>query len=87
MDLTYLLRSGEPVVYDKHMAIYYAHMAMSALTSGLYDVMAAYRAGSFIHTDIPGKQWPARRVNLDDYDAQNYLPQYSRITGPYLPQI
>ena len=24
IDLTYFLRSGEPEVYDKHMAIYYA---------------------------------------------------------------
>jgi 6-phosphofructokinase 1 len=86
IDLTYFLRSGEPGVYDKHMAIYYANMAMSALTSGLYNMMAAYRRGSFIHTDIPGKQWPARRVNLNDYDAENYLPYYSKITGPYLPQ-
>ncbi|HEY1353322.1 MAG TPA: 6-phosphofructokinase [Ktedonobacteraceae bacterium] len=87
IDLTYLLRSGEPVVHDKHMAIYYANMAVSALTSGMYDVMAAYRNGRFIYTDIPGKQWPARRVNLDDYDAENYLPSYNKITGPYQPQL
>ncbi len=86
VDLTYFLRSGEPEVYDKHMAIYYANMAMSALTKGMYDVMAAYRNGSFIYTDIPGKQWPARRVNLEDYDTENYLPRYDKITGPYEPQ-
>lgn len=86
VDLTYFLRSGEPEVYDKHMAIYYANMAMSALTKGMYNVMAAYRNGSFIYTDIPGKQWPARRVNLEDYDTENYLPRYDTITGPYQPQ-
>lgn len=86
IDLTYFLRSGEPEVYDKHMAIYYANMAMSALTSGMYNVMAAYRNGKFIYTDVPGKQWPARRVNLEDYDTENYLPRYDTITGPYQPQ-
>jgi 6-phosphofructokinase 1 len=86
IDLTYFLRSGEPEVYDKHMAIYYANMAMSALTGGMYNVMAAYRNGRFIYTDVPGKQWPARRVNLEDYDTENYLPRYDTITGPYQPQ-
>lgn len=86
IDLTYILRSGEPVVYDKHMAIYYANMVMNALTAGTYDMMTAYRNGSFISTDIPGKQWPARRVNPDDYDSENYVPRYTTMSGPYLPQ-
>ena len=86
IDLTYFLRSGEPEVYDKHMAIYYANMAMSAVTAGMYNVMAAYRNGSFIYTDIPGKQWPARRVSLDDYDTERYLPRFEQISGPYQPQ-
>jgi 6-phosphofructokinase len=86
IDLTYFLRSGEPEVYDKHMAIYYANMVMSAVTSGMYGVMAAYRNGSFIYTDIPGKNWPARRVNLEDYHTTRYRPHFERITGPYQPQ-
>ncbi|HLI71993.1 MAG TPA: 6-phosphofructokinase [Ktedonobacteraceae bacterium] len=86
IDLTYFLRSGEPVVYDKHMAIYYANMAMSAVTAGMYDVMVAYRDGSFIYTDVPGKNLPARRVNLEDYHTTLYRPNLERITGPYQPQ-
>lgn len=86
IDLTYFLRSGEPEVYDKRMAIYYANMAMSAVESGMYGVMAAYRNGSFIYTDVPGKNWPARRVNLDDYHTTSYRPNYEKITGSYLPQ-
>jgi 6-phosphofructokinase len=86
IDLTYFLRSGEPEVYDKHMAIYYANMVMSAVTTGMYNVMAAYRNGSFIYTDVPGKQYPARRVSLDDYDTERYLPHFDKITGPYQPQ-
>jgi hypothetical protein len=31
VDLTYFLRSGEPGVYDKHMAIFYANLIMSAV--------------------------------------------------------
>jgi 6-phosphofructokinase 1 len=86
IDLTYFLRSGEPEVYDKHMAIYYANMVMSAVTSGTYGVMAAHRNGSFIYTDVPGKNWPARRVNLEDYHTTRYRPHFERITGPYQPQ-
>lgn len=86
IDLTYILRSGEPEVYDKHMAVSYANMAMSAVATGMYGVMSAYRHGTFIYTDIPGKNLSARRVNLDDYDAVHYLPRFEKITGPYEPQ-
>lgn len=86
IDLTYFLRSGEPEVYDKHMAIYYANMVMSAVTDGMYGVMAAYRNGAFVYTDIPGKNWPARRVKPEDYHPTRYRPHFEKITGPYLPQ-
>jgi 6-phosphofructokinase 1 len=86
IDLTYFLRSGEPEVYDKHMAIYYANLVMSAVTSGMYGVMAGYRDGRFIYTDVPGKNFPARRVNPEDYHATRYRPHFENITGPYLPQ-
>jgi 6-phosphofructokinase 1 len=86
IDLTYFLRSGEPEVYDKHMAIYYANMAMSAVTNGMYGVMAAHRNGAFIYTDIPGKNLSARRVNLEDYHTERYRPHFEKITGPYQPQ-
>jgi 6-phosphofructokinase len=86
IDLTYFLRSGEPEVYDKRMAIYYANMVMSAVSTGMYGVMAAYRDGDFIYTDIPGKNWPARRVNLEDYHATRYRPHFEKITGVYKPQ-
>jgi ATP-dependent phosphofructokinase / diphosphate-dependent phosphofructokinase len=86
IDLTYVLRSGESEVYDKHMAIYYANMVMSAVTTGMYGVMAAYRQGAFIYTDIPGKKLSARRVNLNDYDTTRYLPHFEKITGLYQPQ-
>lgn len=86
IDLTYFLRSGEPEVYDKHMAIYYANMAMSAVTNGMYGVMAAHRNGTFIYTDIPGKNLSARRVNLEDYHTERYCPHFEKITGPYQPQ-
>src|SRR5437773_3131467 len=63
IDLTYLLRSGEPDVYDKHMAIYYANLVMSQVESGTYGVMVAHRDGAFISTDIPGKDLSARIVD------------------------
>ncbi|MFL5627972.1 MAG: 6-phosphofructokinase [Ktedonobacteraceae bacterium] len=86
IDLTYFLRSGEPDVYDKHMAIYYANVIMSQVESHLQGVMAAFRKGSFITTDIPGKNLPARRVNPDDYNANRYRANFERVTGPYQPQ-
>ncbi|HLH63278.1 MAG TPA: 6-phosphofructokinase [Ktedonobacteraceae bacterium] len=87
IDLTYFLRSGEPEVYDKHMAVYYANVVTSLVRQGIYGVMAAHRDGQFISTDIPGKNLPARRVSLEDYDTTHYRPNFEHITGPYRPQV
>jgi 6-phosphofructokinase 1 len=86
IDLTYFLRSGEPEVYDKHMAIFYANLIMSQVEKGLHGVIAAHRGGEYICTDIPGKNFPARRVDPADYHPMRYRPRFERITGPYLPQ-
>jgi 6-phosphofructokinase 1 len=86
IDLTYFLRSGEPEVYDKHMAIYYANVVMSLVEKGMHGVMAAHRDGAFIATDIPGKNLPARRVDPADYHTSRYRPRFEHITGDYRPQ-
>lgn len=86
IDLTYFLRSGEPEVYDKHMAIYFANLVMSLVAEGRHGVMAAHRDGQFITTDIPGKNYPARRVDPADYHPIRYRPHFEHIAGPYLPQ-
>ena len=86
IDLTYFLRSGEPEVYDKHMAIYYANLIMSYVEKGTHGVMAAYRDGIYVATDIPGKNFPARSVDPADYHATRYRPRFEHITGPYRPQ-
>jgi len=86
IDLTYFLRSGEPDVYDKHMAIYYANLIMSLIESGTQGVMAAYRNGEFVYTDVPGKNLHARRVNPENYHTTRYRPRFEQITGPYKPQ-
>jgi ATP-dependent phosphofructokinase / diphosphate-dependent phosphofructokinase len=86
IDLTYFLRSGEPDVYDKHMAIFYANLVMSLVESGTHGVMAAHRDGAFIFTGIPGKDWPARRVDPADYHPTRYRPRFEHITGHYEPQ-
>lgn len=87
IDLTYFLRSGEPEVYDKHMAVFYANVVTSLVRQGIHGVMAAHRDGQFISTDIPGKTLPARRVNLDDYHTTRYRPNFEHISGPYKPQV
>jgi 6-phosphofructokinase len=86
IDLTYFLRSGEPEVYDKHMAIYYANVVMSLLEQGMHGVIAAYRDGTFIATDIPGKNLHARRVDPADYHPTRYRPRFEHIMGAYRPQ-
>src|SRR6266700_1295600 len=87
IDLTYFLRSGEPDVYDKHMAIFYANAIMSLVETGTYGMMAAHRNGEFISTDIPGKNLPARRVDPVDYHPTRYRPRLEHISGPYRPQV
>lgn len=86
IDLTYLLRSGEPEVYDKHMAIFYANLIMSAVEQGTHSVMAAYHNGAYVYTDIPGKNLSARRVDPADYHTERYRPRFEHITGEYVPQ-
>jgi 6-phosphofructokinase len=87
IDLTYFLRSGEPEVYDKHMAIYYANVVMNLVESGTHGVMAGYRDGTYISTDIPGKNLPARRVDPADYHSTRFRPRFEHITGPYRPNV
>jgi 6-phosphofructokinase 1 len=87
IDLTYFLRSGEPEVYDKHMAIFYANLVMSMVEKGTHGIMAGHRDGRYIATDIPGKNLTARRVNPEDYHSTRYRPRFEHISGPYLPQI
>jgi 6-phosphofructokinase len=86
MDLTYILRAGEPVARDRHMAIFYANLIMSHVEAKRSGVMAAYRDGQFIVTDIPGKNHPPRRVNRAGYHSTQYRLCYEYISGPYLPQ-
>ncbi len=86
IDLTYFLRSGEPDEYDKHMAIFYANVIMGQVKAGTHGVMAGYRDGQYISTDIPGKNYPARRVNPIDYHDTRYRPRFEHISGPYRPQ-
>jgi 6-phosphofructokinase 1 len=86
MDLTYILRAGEPVARDRHMAIFYANLIMSHVEAKRSGVMAAYRDGQFIVTDIPGKNHPPRRVNRAGYHPTQYRLCYECISGPYMPQ-
>ena len=86
MDLTYILRAGEPVARDRHMAIFYANLIMSHVEAKRSGVMAAYRDGQFIVTDIPGKNHPPRRVNRAGYHPTQYRLYYECISGSYMPQ-
>jgi 6-phosphofructokinase len=87
IDLTYILRAGEPEPYDKDIAINFANLIMSKVGEGVDNVMAAHRHGTYICTDIPGKDIPARRVNPAAYNETRYRPYFERINGPYEPQL
>jgi 6-phosphofructokinase 1 len=86
IDLTYILRSGEPDVYDRRMAVCYANLVVNMIRDGVQGMMAGYRDGEFIYTDMPGKTTPPRRVNPTHYDADRYRPNFDSITGVYRPQ-
>ncbi len=86
IDLTYILRSGEPDVYDRRMAVYYANLVVNMIRDGVHGMMAGYRDGEFIYTEMPGKSNPPRRVDPADYDAERYRPNFERINGVYRPQ-
>jgi 6-phosphofructokinase 1 len=68
------------------MSIYYGNVVMSLIEKGMHGVMAGHRDGEFICTDIPGKQYPARRVDPADYHPTRYRPYFEHITGSYKPQ-
>ena len=85
VDLTYILRSGEPDVFDKRMAIFYANLVMSLIEHGIHGVMAAHREGHFIYTAIPDKSIAARRVDPADYNPERYRHNFERIGGSYVP--
>jgi 6-phosphofructokinase 1 len=86
IDLTYVLRSGEPDVYDKRAAVFFANMIMGQVEQGTPGMMAAYRKGEFMVTDIPGREYHARQVDPADYNAERYRPNFERIAGKYRPQ-
>ena len=85
VDLTYVLRSGEPDVYDKRLAIIYGNLVMSSVEKGSHGVMAAFREGRYMLTDIPTAEVDSRRVDPGDYNAERYRPNFERISGDYTP--
>jgi 6-phosphofructokinase 1 len=87
VDLTYELRSGEPDVYDKRLAIVYGNLVMSSVEKGTHGVMAATREGHYILTDMPTAQGQSRRVNPQDYNATRYRPNFESIRGDYVPYL
>lgn len=87
VDLTYILRSGEPDEYDRHMAIFFGNLAMRLIEEGTSGVMVGHSGGRYIYTDMPGKQYPARRVNPAHYNDSRYRPNFEGINGAYIPQV
>jgi 6-phosphofructokinase 1 len=85
VDLTYILRSGEPDEYDRHVAIFYGNLAMRLMEQGIHGAMVAHRNGRYCYTDMPGKEHPARRVNPANYNEHRYRPNFEGINGEYVP--
>jgi ATP-dependent phosphofructokinase / diphosphate-dependent phosphofructokinase len=85
VDLTYILRSGEPDEYDRHAAIFYGNLAMRLLEQGIHGAMVAHRNGRYCYTDMPSKAHPARRVDPSAYNEHRYRPNFEGISGDYVP--
>jgi 6-phosphofructokinase 1 len=87
IDLTYILRSGEPDVYDRRTAVFFANLAMSLVEEGVAGVMTAYRNGRVAYTELPGKNHPARRVDPTEYNQARYRPNFEGIRGSFYPSV
>ena len=85
-ELTYDLRSGEPDALDSMVATTFANVAMDLLRDGVTGRMVAIQDGKYAHTELPGPDTPARRVDVADmYNEERFRPRYEgRLGDPML---
>ncbi len=81
-ELTYDLRSGEPDVLDKMVAITYANIALDLIRDGVRGRMTAVLEGRYAHVPLPDPALPPRTVDVATmYNEDRFRPQYSGRLG------
>jgi 6-phosphofructokinase 1 len=81
-ELTYDLRSGEPDVLDKMVAITYANIALDLIRDGIRGRMTAVLEGRYAHVPLPDPALPPRTVDVATmYNEDRFRPQYSGRLG------
>jgi 6-phosphofructokinase len=81
-ELTYDLRSGEPDMLDKMVAITYANIALDLIRDGVKGRMTAILEGRYAHVALPDPALPPRTVDVATmYNEDRFRPQYSDRLG------
>ncbi len=81
-ELTYDLRSGEPDMLDKMVAITYANIALDLIRDGVKGRMTAILEGRYAHVPLPDPSLPPRTVDVATmYNEDRFRPQYSDRLG------
>ncbi|MCU0505568.1 MAG: 6-phosphofructokinase [Chloroflexi bacterium] len=81
-ELTYDLRSGEPDMLDKMVAITYANIALDLIRDGVRGRMTAVLEGRYAHVALPDPALPPRTVDVSTmYNEDRFRPQYSDRLG------
>ncbi|MBK8049976.1 MAG: 6-phosphofructokinase [Anaerolineales bacterium] len=80
--LSYLMRSGAPDALDLMVAVNYANLAVSLLTSGVSGRMVALRDGTYTHIPMSTVTSGLKRVDVSElYDANEYRPKVRHVLG------
>jgi 6-phosphofructokinase 1 len=81
-DLTYDLRSGDPDLIDRLVALTFANIAYDALLEGKTGLMSALVQGCYDLVPIPDPTLGPRKVDVATaYDTQRYRPTYANKRG------
>lgn len=80
--VSYLMRSGAPDALDLMVAVNYANLAVSLLTSGVSGRMVALRDGSYTHIPMSTVTSGVKRVDVGElYDVNDYRPKVRHVLG------
>jgi 6-phosphofructokinase 1 len=80
--LGYLMRSGAPDALDLMVAVNYANLAMTLITSGASGRMVALRDGTYTHIPMSTVTSGIKRVDVDElYNIEEYRPKVRQVLG------
>jgi len=80
--LSYLMRSGAPDALDLMVAVNYANLAVSLITSGVSGRMVALRDGTYTHIPMSTVTSGLKRVDVSElYDVNEYRPKVRHVLG------